>query len=171
MYRSRGLPQQPNSMAEFTIPEPLMYTERGTLFVQCIDQESGMVILSSPEQLLQMSRSECIFMDGTFKTTPRLWNQLYLIKGQVRPGVYLLFAGVLLKRKTASEYSRMMRKIKTLIMENYGVVMSPAMIMSDFETGLISAIRQEFPHTHHRGCYFHFCNSLFRYINNNNMKG
>ena len=33
---------------------------------------------------------------------------------------------------------------------------NPKMIVSDFESGLIEAVRAQFPNTHHTGCHFHF---------------
>lgn len=36
--------------------------------------------------------------------------------------------------------------------------------MIDFETGLINALRQEFPGAQIRGCYFHFCQAIFRKV-------
>ena len=36
--------------------------------------------------------------------------------------------------------------------------------MSDFETGLQCAIRQEFPQAQHKGCFFHHCEALFRHV-------
>lgn len=152
------------------IPEVLTKTERGNLFVQSIDRESGMVILASDEQLLQLTRSEILFMDGTFKTCPDLWSQLYLVKGQVRQGQNLLLAAILLTSKSQQTYVQMFRKLKALIMEKHGSIFAPRMIMSDFETGLIPAVRQEFPDCKHRGCYFHFSQALYRFIQNSGLQ-
>lgn len=152
------------------IPQALLNTERGDLFVQTIDRESGMVILASKEQLMQLTKSNMLFMDGTFKTCPNLWNQLYLIKGQIRQGQNLLLAAILLTRKTQEAYVQLFRKLKSLAMEIHGRTISPSLIMSDFETGLIPAIAQEFPETLHKGCYFHYSQSVYRYILNNHLR-
>ena len=167
LYRARNLPPAPTSIGMFQIPQPLMLTERGSLFVQSIDRNSGMVILSSDEQLLQFARCRTLFMDGTFKTCPNLWSQLYLIKGQVRHGQNLLIAAVLLTSKTQDTYITMFRKIKSLIMEKHGEALRTEMIMSDYETGLIPAIRQEIPAARHQGCYFHYTQAVQRYIKSN----
>jgi transposase-like protein len=37
-----------------------------------------------------------------------------------------------------------------------GLIFQPDEVMSDFESGLIPAIRQQFPGCRHRGCHFHF---------------
>ena len=40
----------------------------------------------------------------------------------------------------------------------------PDLLTCDFERGLISRIRLEFPTTHSRGCYFHFCQAVYRKV-------
>ncbi|CAF4541994.1 unnamed protein product [Rotaria magnacalcarata] len=36
--------------------------------------------------------------------------------------------------------------------------------MTDFESGSISAVKDEFPTAQHLGCYFHFSQAIFRHI-------
>lgn len=167
LYRARNLPPSPTSIATMEIPEALKINDRGGTFVQSIDRDTGMVILASDEQLRQLPECNMLFMDGTFKTCPKLWSQLYLIKGQVRQGQNLLMAAILLKRKTTETYIQMFRKLKSLIMEKHGLILSPRMIMSDFETALMPAIQQEFSETTHKGCYFHYSQAVYRFILNN----
>ena len=38
-----------------------------------------------------------------------------------------------------------------------GLQLNPATVLSDFETGFIAAVAQEFPGSLHRGYHFHFC--------------
>ena len=139
-------------------------TERGSRFVQSLDRQSGMVILSSDEQLAQFCSCSMIFMDGTFKTTPRLWSQLYLIKGKWNDNENVLLAGILLPNKTYGTYIAMFRKLKSLIMEKTGQLFNPEIIMSDFESALIPAVREEFPRTNHKGCFFHYTQSIYRFV-------
>ena len=40
----------------------------------------------------------------------------------------------------------------------------PKQIMLDFEVGAIKAFSQTFDKAEMRGCYFHFCQALFRNI-------
>ena len=42
--------------------------------------------------------------------------------------------------------------------------MDPSIITSDFESGLISAVRDEFPNARHQGCYFHFTQAIWRKV-------
>ena len=44
------------------------------------------------------------------------------------------------------------------------VVLSPNLLTCDFESGQIVSIRVEFTTVHTRGCYFHFCQAVYRYV-------
>ena len=44
------------------------------------------------------------------------------------------------------------------------MVLLPDLLTCDFERGLISSIRLKFPTTHIRGCYFHFCQAVYRKV-------
>lgn len=45
-----------------------------------------------------------------------------------------------------------------------GFNLSPNVITVDFETGLIPALQTEFPMARLRGCYFHFCQAIYREV-------
>ena len=57
-----------------------------------------------------------IGVDGTFKSYPKLYSQLYIIMawfmGQVMPAAYILLGG----KKTAT-YIRMIRKLKLTVLD------------------------------------------------------
>ena len=170
MFRARNLPPMPFSIQTMQIPDVLMTTERNTPFVQFIDRDSGMMVLASDDQLRQLAQCDMLFMDGTFKTCPSLWSQLYLIKGTFRHGQNLVLSAILLNSKTQETYTQMFRKLKSLVMEKHGLTIEPRLIMSDFETGLIPAVRQEFPDSQHKGCYFHYSQAIFRFISNSGLE-
>jgi hypothetical protein len=94
-------------------------------------------------------------MDGTFSTVPALYQQMFTINvffdNRLLPLVY-----VLMRRKTTSAYLRVFRALKAAC-QNLGYQLLPDDIMTDFETGLIPAIQQEFPAARHKGCHFHHC--------------
>ncbi|CAF3751388.1 unnamed protein product [Rotaria magnacalcarata] len=49
-----------------------------------------------------------------------------------------------------------------LITSRKGMNFSPAVIMSDFESALVSAVKSEFPSSQHKCCFFHFCQAIYR---------
>jgi hypothetical protein len=63
---------------------------------------------------------------------------------------------VLMTRKTTNAYISVFQELKNAC-RNLGLQLQPPEIMTDFETGLLPAIAQEFPNTRHKGCHFHFC--------------
>ena len=77
--------------------------------------------------------SEVCYMDGTFKITPPLFYQVFVLLGkhlgQVFPVVYAL-----LPNKTHNTYYRMFRMLKEV-----EVRFSPTKLSCDFEMGLIKA--------------------------------
>ena len=55
------------------------------------------------------------------------------------------------------------RSIKDKV-ETLSVILMPTSFTCDFESGLISSVRTEFPTTHIRGSYFHFCQAIYRRV-------
>ncbi|CAM4800491.1 unnamed protein product [Rotaria magnacalcarata] len=67
----------------------------------------------------------------------------------------------LLVGKKASTYKQIFNELKT-IASRKGMNFSPAVIMSDFESALVSAVKSEFPSSQHKCCFFHFCQAIYR---------
>ena len=63
---------------------------------------------------------------------------------------------VLMSRKTTAMYEEVFIDIK-LHCTQIGCTLNPTEILTDFKSGLLSAVRQQFPNSRHRGCHFHFC--------------
>src|SRR5262249_6761109 len=105
-----------------------------------------------------LSRSQHWYADGTFKTVPPLFEQLYTIHGvhynSVIPSIFAL-----LPNKTQATYTRLLAELKNL-RPNF----NPASIMTDFELAAINSFAAEFPQTIRRGCFFHLAQSVWRKI-------
>ena len=93
-------------------------------------------------------------MDGTFKTVPRAFNQMYTVfcqfNGHALPGVF-----VLMTRRTEELYQAVFEKIKEL-----NPLFSPRSVMTDYETAPINAIRSVFPEVESNGCWFHYVDRI-----------
>ena len=101
-------------------------------------------------------------MDGTFKSVPDIYLQLFTI--QVFEGDKLIpLIYCLLSTKTRAMYSDVFRYLKDKA-SNLNVVLSPNLLTCDFESGLIASVRIEFSATQIRGCYFHFCQAVYRHV-------
>ena len=103
-----------------------------------------------------------IGVDGTFKSCPELYSQLYIIMawfmGQVMPAAYILLGG-----KKTTTYIRMIKELK-LAVESIGLTFLPEFICLDFEAGAIKAFKLEFPFVKFLGCWFHYGQCLFKKI-------
>ena len=93
-------------------------------------------------------------MDRTFDASPAMYSQLFTLHvfehGKLLPLVYCLLAS-----KERAAYAEVFSVLKTKAQELH-VAFAPQTIMSDFESGMIAAVRDKLPNAHHQGCYFHF---------------
>ncbi|KAE9534541.1 hypothetical protein AGLY_008631 [Aphis glycines] len=101
--------------------------------------------------------------DGTFKTVPKTLDddcyQLFTFQVIHRntsfPMVYAILTG-----KTEEIYVGLFKYARNVLPLRYDKLT----IITDFELGLINAIRLVFPESSHQGCYFHYCQSILRHL-------
>eukprot|EP00102_Acyrthosiphon_pisum_P020492 XP_016657702.1 PREDICTED: uncharacterized protein LOC107882975 [Acyrthosiphon pisum] len=99
-------------------------------------------------------------VDGTFKTVPK--NPTDLRKGCLLT-FHIVFRNVsfpmvyaLTTRMTQSTYESLLRIVQQILPLNYNRLT----IITDYERGLMNAVRIIFPHTKLQGCWFHYCQVL-----------
>lgn len=105
-----------------------------------------------------------LFSDGTFKTVPHAFAQLFSIHGRymnfVFPMVYALTT-----RMTEDTYSRVYEVLKTKSSELGVTVGKPdTSFMMDFELANMNAVKAIFPRVKVKGCLFHFDQSIWRKV-------
>lgn len=99
-----------------------------------------------------------ILCDGTFKSCPKVFKQIYTIHGyneentSVTPLIYCL-----LPDKTQKTYELLFQ----LIESNFRG-WRPSKVTMDFEKSAMNAVRQVYPGIEVKGCYFHYNRCLFR---------
>ncbi|KAL8602885.1 hypothetical protein ACOMHN_026845 [Nucella lapillus] len=158
--RREEMPPLPASIAEIDLG-PLSNTLSGDPFV--LHHDDRMFVLSTLENLRALQDSSILFMDGMFKAAPRpLFSQLFCIHA-VCHGNFVTLAYCLLIDKSRQTYHQLFEVLKRKMAEN-DLVMNPEQIMSDFESGLMPAIRHSFTNTQHRGCYFHHSQAVWRQV-------
>lgn len=165
--RSRHAPSEPNTLAELDIPTNLRIVEGEHFFIK--DRDVGtekILIFSTVSNLVHLQKSEIWIMDGTFKTVPRLFHQLYSIHGFVGTGenksiMPLVFA--LMTSKSQECYSALFQEIIDFAANN-DIELNPVRVLTDFEQAPINAITYEFPGAIAKGCFFHLGHSLWRRI-------
>lgn len=103
-------------------------------------------------------------MDGTFRSCPSPFSQLYTIHIQSlisMSTVPVLYA--FLPSKTKSIYTLLFNEIRNAALK-YELVLNPKFITVDYEKGAIGALKNVFPNATVKGCNFHFNQCVFRKI-------
>ena len=166
--RSGNMPSQPRSLQDINIPVNLCTTINGDRFL-AKELEIGdekMIIFCTTSNLQHLQEADYWMMDGTFKTVPTLFMQMYTIhapvgginNARVFPLVYTLMTN-----KTEESYKQLFQELINLGEES-GYNLSPPMILTDFEQAAINATHSEFPESINKGCFFHLCQNLWKKI-------
>lgn len=162
--QSKHRPSNVNSLENLVIQSPYDRTKNGDIFLQ---HDSGMdengdryILFYTRENLKKLCGSRIILCDGTFKTVPSIFFQLYSIHavfmGYTFPLIYCLST-----RKTQNFYTQMMGRIRDHASE-LNLHFNPQIIMSDFELAFINAARDIFPNSEVKGCLFHYTSSIWK---------
>lgn len=155
MYKDRHatLPPLPHTLHALVIPSAFQTTIAGQRFLLSQHVNSDFIIFATPDNLRMLCQADTLFMDGTFDIAPRLFSQVYTIHAFLRDRL-LPLVYVLMSSKTTQQYVEVFAQLKQSC-NQLGLLLDPTNIMTDFESGIIPAVRQEFPQACHKGCQFH----------------
>ena len=162
--RAKLRPPQPTTAADLQLAayQTLTGNNERFLLVDMFYEGERVLIFASDFFLRLLCNAPLVFGDGTFRTVPHIFSQLFTINfmyhQKLLPAVYAL-----VRRKNQGTYEFIIRAIRTAA-EERGLQFHPQSFMTDFETGLLSAITAQLPETQKRGCFFHFCQSCYRHI-------
>ena len=94
-----------------------------------------------------------------------MWMErsVFTIHGEKNGSVLWLATG-LLSDKTVGSYRQIFQFINNEIRNLTGNDWVPRNCIADFELAIITAFETEFPNCNIYGCYFHFCQSIWRHI-------
>lgn len=120
------------------------------------------LLFATDNMLKLLSNSKVWYVDGTFKLVKEPFKQLLSIHAFVRSGdntkqVPLTF--VLMSGKRKKDYKKVLKAVKELIDGN-----KVQKFVIDFEAAMWAAIPRVFPDTHITGCCFHWCQCIWRKI-------
>ncbi|KAK3931315.1 ATP-dependent DNA helicase CHL1, partial [Frankliniella fusca] len=176
VHQNRGRPRNPRELQDIVLDAPCTTTRRGSrflLFDSGIDDPDRIIVLCSEESLRVLTWSETIYADGTFKTVPNQFGQLYTIHGVMkdvasRSYVFpLVFA--LCVRKDIQTYRKIWDAIKQEA-ERLNLRFKVRMFMTDFEIAAMNMQQAIFPGVEHKGCLFHFNQALWRQTVDSGLK-
>ncbi|KAF7685231.1 hypothetical protein CDIK_4020 [Cucumispora dikerogammari] len=127
-------------------------------------ENDNILIFFTSSSVSDLLAKPCWCVDGTFKTTPIIFYQLfsisYIKNHHVFPCIF-----VLLSNKTQITYVKMWRHLSRLIPE-----MNPSTIISDFEKASLNVIKTYFPDTRIQGCFFHLTKNVFSKVCDSGLK-
>lgn len=128
------------------------------------------LVFATRKNIEMLCSSEIWFLDGTFRTAPHIFAQIFTILGlRARTGkpdeqvaVPLVYA--LLSGKSEDLYAEVMEVVRDAVLRFRVHPCTPTKIMTDFETAIINACRNVFPLIPVSCCYFHLGQIIYRRI-------
>lgn len=123
----------------------------------------GVAIFMSDSALTAMGNCATIYLDGTFSTAPRPYTQILTIHGLYRDRCVCL-GMALMNGKTQRQYEFVLNQLQRAHQRLNNRPINPRQVITDFEVALMQAIQNVFPLARRRGCYFHFCQALWRHF-------
>jgi len=128
------------------------------------DINNRILIFTTNENLNILNDSEIWFADGTFKSVPNIYNQLYTIHGNIDCTVYPLIY-ILMCSKNENSYSEVLNQINILKPN-----LQPKAIVIDFEQAFIKSFKELYTDVKIHGCFFHFTQCLWRKLQSCGLK-
>lgn len=163
--RRKILPRLPKDRTEThqSVNEFGLTSSTGEDMILKNDVETGIIMFSTASNL-QLLCAEGIHVlgDGTFKTCPRFFYQLYILHAYDR-GLYVPCVFCLLPSKTENVYRDMFTSIRNMCAEQNHVLQIQS-IHLDFEKAAHVAVQAVWPHVHIKCCHFHLSQSWYRKI-------
>ena len=120
------------------------------------------LLFSTMENLRTLSQCDHWFMDGTFKSAPPLFTQIFSVHGLKSKRTFPLVYG-LLPNKEEDSYTRFLTAMNALA-QSAQVTFKPTSVLTDFEFGTLNGIDTVFPTAEKRGCYFHHTQCIWRHL-------
>ena len=162
-FRSKFMPPIPRRISDVTVQGEWSKTWKDRHFLSCLDNNMGFAVFTTRKFLSALQEADFLYIDGTFRSAPSPFKQFVTIhgylKGFVVPLVFVLMSG-----KMSVQYRRVLQHVKQRVFQKTGRHLAPNQIICDFEKSLHVAIQFEFPQARTVSCYYHFCQSLWRRV-------
>lgn len=149
----------------YDIPFELQNTSRGRKFLQFdsgMFDENRIVIFSTEENIDHFHHSKTIVIDGTFKSSPSNFEQLFTVQCVIR-GKFLPLIYCFMTKKNEISY----KKFFDWMSENYMVKndkINDKSILLDFELASYNQAKLYFKDHQLYGCLFHFGQIIWRRV-------
>ena len=131
--------------------------------IQTNDRDSGIIIFSTRTNLsLLCDRDSVIFGDGTFKTCPKYFHQMYTLH-VYQHNQYVQWAFCLLPSKSEETYRKMFTHLKNICL-HHGLNLDIQTLHLDFEKATHNAATAIWSNVAIKGCLFHLRQAWFRKV-------
>lgn len=152
----------PRRLEDLVVPAELRVDHEKQPFLQFDNgpeaADNRLIIFASGRALEILGESEVWMLDGTFRAAPTLFYQLFTVNAY-HGNCFVSVAYCLLVNKTQETYKALLQIVKQLVPD--AIVKTAVM---DFERGLLNAFGEVFPSVEIHGCYFHYCQAIWRRI-------
>ncbi|XP_063770714.1 uncharacterized protein LOC134905611 [Pseudophryne corroboree] len=166
--RREDCPPEPTSLDDIDVPEHLANIDD----IKFLGKDSAFhnkrnLLFSTEANLKKLHEACCWVMDGTFKTCPTLFRQIYSIHAMVGTDettqrfVPLVYG--LLSSKSEDCYTCFFEDLQDYALE-YDIKFAPLFILTDFENAAIQAAKRVFLGSTHKCCLFHLGQNIWRKI-------
>ncbi|XP_057323664.1 uncharacterized protein LOC130666566 [Microplitis mediator] len=160
--RQKTKPTAPEkNLGDFIVPDESQRTSKDEQFLlfDSGGHRNRILIFSTASNLIKLAECEIWCGDGTFRTVPAIFKQLYSIHGVVgdntMPLVYVLSSS-----KSKSIYLMILRKLKELLPD----MIRLRRMLTDYELAYMNAFKIVFPGVNISGCLFHYTQCVWRHV-------
>lgn len=165
-FKNNQLPKSPLNLDDLkNIDEQYVNLPNEEQFLQINFSENSnerIICFFTHDFLAHLCNSKVVFSDGTFKKCPHLFSQLFIIsfefKGKIIPAIYCL-----LPNKSKETYTKLFQLLEDHA-DMFQLNFYPEEFSCDFESGLLSCIREKYRETLIKGCLFHMNQCFFRHL-------
>jgi hypothetical protein len=124
--------------------------------------EKNIVMFSCRNNLQFLSFIDVLYVDGTFKSVPTFFHQIFTIHG-LNNGHYVPLAFFLLTNKHQTSYEYVFRATVAEAAK-LGATVCPTTVYADFEAAIHNAVTRVWQSCEDRACRFHLGQSWWRKI-------
>ncbi|KAL4126087.1 hypothetical protein QTP88_010316 [Uroleucon formosanum] len=153
----RTIPKLPSNLKELhkSVSEYSLITNLGEKCIYDNDSVNNIITFTCTQNLEQLKKATTLFVDGTFKSCPKQFYQLFSIFIKVQNSyVPVIFS--LLPNKTTDTYILALNKVAKYL--------TVGTVFVDFETAIHSVITSQLHQVTVRGCRFHLYQLWWRKI-------
>ena len=160
--RRTMMPPLPATLADVQIAGPWAETWLGSRYLQHLDNQAGIAVFATDENLQKLAQCHTVYMDATFRVCPPPYTKQSWETSMALSFPSSTFSWIPKLLLTTNMFSRKSKHVyvRALTHQRW----RPGMVITDFEIARQTAVRGEFPATAVRACYFHFTQSLWRKI-------